>query len=415
MSNVNAGEQNTDTQSGRVVHEIRWSQALPWWILFRAAGSAFAPTVILLATLGSLATWSGWSLADRMQLADVRGANDAAGAIIDSDLVLEPMKDPAGGLILPSATGDLSSRSSAIAPSRQAMPALSIVLNRLPQSVLNILQLVSLPFNPTASLQQTVGALARIGWFILVWSIFGTAITRHVSLKLVGEEAPGLFGSIWYGTRKWLAAFNSVAFVLLGIVALSIPGALLGLFMRSDFGLVVAGVLWPLMLAGAVVLAILAVGIVAGWPLMVAAVGVERGDSFQAISTAFSYLYQRPLHYAFYGFVALVVLLPSLAAAGIFADATSSLAFWATSYGMGHARTAVVLEGIRIGPQGAPLACWGIEALRFWTRGLESLLSSFAGGYFWAVVTAAYLLLRYDVDGTELDEVVLDEPVGDGD
>ena len=171
MSNVNAGDQNTDTQSGRVVHEIRWSQALPWWILFRAAGSAFAPTVILLATLGSLATWSGWSLADRMQLADVRGANDAAGAIIDSDLVLEPMKDPAGGLILPSATGDLSSRSSAIAPSRQAMPALSIVLNRLPQSVLNILQLVSLPFNPTASLQQTVGALVRIGWFILVWSI----------------------------------------------------------------------------------------------------------------------------------------------------------------------------------------------------------------------------------------------------
>ena len=110
-----------------------------------------------------------------------------------------------------------------------------------------------------------------------------------------------------------------------------------------------------------------------------------------------------------------MVLLPSLAAAGIFADATSSLAFWATSYGMGHDRTAVVLEGIRIGPQGAPLACWGIEALRFWTRGLESLLSSFAGGYFWAVVTAAYLLLRYDVDGTELDEVVLDEPVGDGD
>ena len=68
-------------------------------------------------------------------------------------------------------------------------------------------------------------------------------------------------------------------------------------------------------LAGAVVLAILAIGIVAGWPLMVAAVGVERGDSFQAISTAFSYLYQRPLHYAFYAVVAAVVAVPALAAA----------------------------------------------------------------------------------------------------
>ena len=33
---------------GRIVHEIQWSEALPWWILFRAAGTAFAPTVILL-------------------------------------------------------------------------------------------------------------------------------------------------------------------------------------------------------------------------------------------------------------------------------------------------------------------------------------------------------------------------------
>jgi hypothetical protein len=37
-------------------------------------------------------------------------------------------------------------------------------------------------------------------------------------------------------------------------------------------------------------------------------------------------------------------------------------------------------------------------------------LSSFGWGYFWSLVTAGYLLLRQDVDGTELDEVVLDEP-----
>ena len=29
--------------TGGVVHEIRWSDALPWWILFRAAAAAFAP------------------------------------------------------------------------------------------------------------------------------------------------------------------------------------------------------------------------------------------------------------------------------------------------------------------------------------------------------------------------------------
>ena len=46
-------------------------------------------------------------------------------------------------------------------------------------------------------------------------------------------------------------------------------------------------------------------------------------------------------------------------------------------------------------------------------RGLQWLLSSFGWGYFWAIATAGYLLLRQDVDGTEFDEVVLEEPAGE--
>ena len=201
-------------------------------------------------------------------------------------------------------------------------------------------------------------------------------------------------------------------FVLFGIVALSIPGALLGLAMRTEWGLAFAGVVWPLVLLGAVVLAILAIGVVAGWPLMVAAVGVERGDSFQAISTAFSYLYQRPLHYAFYALVALLVAVPALAVAGLFADATGTLAMWAASFGMGHERTAAVLDGLA--GTGGEAATWGVKAISFWSRGLATLLSSFGWGYFWAIATAAYMLLRQDVDGTELDEVVIDEPGTEG-
>jgi hypothetical protein len=378
---------------GRIIHEVLWSEALPWWLLFRAAGTAFAPTVILLALCGGLATWAGWSIADSLRLA---GADPAADAILDASL--------GGGPVIPGPDG--SNMTADLTPSRRAIPALRTAWNWLPTPAAEVLELVGIPFRPTATLTHMAGALVRIGWFVLVWSIFGTAITRHVALKLVGEEAPGLVGAMLYGGRKWLAAFNSVGFVLLGIVALSIPGALLGLAMRTDWGLAAAGVVWPLVLAGAVVLAILAIGLVFGWPLMVAAVGVERGDSFQAISTSFSYLYQRPLHYAFYAAVALVVALPAFAAAGLFADATSTLALWAASFGMGHDRTLAVLEGLR----GSADASWGMRAVGFWTRGLESLLGSFGWGYFWAIATAAYMLLRQDVDGTELDEVVLDEP-----
>jgi len=382
----------THPDSHRVVTDIQWSDALPWWLLFRAAGTAFAPTVILLALIGSLATWAGWSICDSLRLS---GVDPAVDAILDDSVLGPSLSGPAG-----------SASSVAVAPSRAALPALRSVWGWLPRPAADVLELVGIPFRPTATLAQMGGALARLGWFILVWSIFGTAIARHVALKIVGEESPGLVGATLFGARKWLAAFNAVGFVLLGIVALSVPGAILGLLMRTDWGLAVAGAIWPLVLAGAVVLAILAIGLVAGWPLMVAAVGVERGDSFQAISTAFSYLYQRPLHYAFYAAVALVVAVPALAAAGLFADATSTFALWAASLGMGHDRTRAVLEGLA-DPEGA---AWGVRALAFWSRGLESMLGSFGWGYFWAIATAAYMLLRHDVDGTELDEVVLDEP-----
>jgi len=383
----------TPPAHGRIIHEIVWSEALPWWLLFRAAGAAFSPTVILLALLGGLATWAGWSIADSLRIA---GTDPAAEAILDESL--------SGGLVIPGPDG--AGASATLAPSRRALPALGAARGWLPRPAADVLDLVAIPFSPTATLPRLGGALARIGWFVLVWSIFGTAISRQVALALVGEETPGFVGGVLYGARKWPAAFNSVAFVLAGIVMLSVPGALLGLLMRLDWGLAIAGAVWPLVLAGAVVLAILAIGLVAGWPLMVAAVGVERGDSFQAISTSFSYLYQRPLHYAFYAAVAAVVALPAFAAAGLFADATNTLALWAASFGMGHDRTRAVLEGLGQAGGGP----WGVRALAFWTRGLESLLGSFGWGYFWAIATAAYMLLRQDVDGTELDEVVLDEP-----
>ena len=397
------------SQPVNTVQSIQWSEALPWWILFRAAGVAFSPTVILLAALGCLATWAGWSLADSLRLAGPEGS----AVVHVGTVAVRVVASPDGPAVLPVASDALPAGERLLVPSREVLPGLLGLIDRLPTSAADVLRLVSVPFQPSATIGQMFGAIARLSWFALVWAIFGTAITRHVALKLIGEDAPGLVDAIFYGTRKWVSAFNAVAFVLLGIVALAVPGAVLGLLMRTDIGLALAGAIWPLVLIGAIVLAILAVGLLAGWPLMVAAVGVERGDSFQAISTAFSYLYQRPLHYAFYGLIALLVALPSLAAAGVFADATGTLAMWAASFGMGHDRTAAVMEGVAAAGNTAASAPWGARAIGFWMRGLQWLLSSFGWGYFWAIATAGYLLLRQDVDGTEFDEVVLEEPAGE--
>ena len=367
---------------GSAVHEVYWLDALPWWILFRAAGMAFSPTVLLLAAFGGLATWAGWS-------------------------VIDSLTGPVAGLELPPAT--------VTAVSERALPNATAIIATLPAPLSDAGRLLSAPFHPAVTLSHAAAAAGRLLWFVLAWSLFGTAITRHAAVTMIGEESPGFLGGLRFGVSRWPSSFNSVAFVLLGVAVLSLPGAVLGLLMRADWGLAIAGVIWPLVLAGALVLAILVVGLVAGWPLMVAAVGVERGDSFQAISTAFSYLYQRPLHYAFYAVVAGVVFVPALFAAGLFADATTSLAFWAASFGMGHARTAGLLESAAasLAEAGTAAPTFGLRAILFWHDCIETLLGSFAWGYFWAIVTAAYMLLRRDVDGTELDEVVLDELPGE--
>ena len=368
----------------QIIHEIIWSEAFPWWILLKAAGMAFAPTVLILATLATAGTWAGFSLLDSLGLPSGISTN-APIADLDQTIISLPT------------------------PSHGVLPTLSSQVDRLPTPVRDLLLLLSKPWNPLATSRQFVGSLFRCIWFLLVWSIFATAITRYVALRLVDEEQPSFRDALRFGTQKWPATFNSAAFVFFGIVALAIPGALLGLVMRFDWGLAVVGVLWPLILLGAVVLAILGIGLAAGWPLMVAAVGVERGDSFQAISTAFSYLYQRPIHFAFYGFISCVLAVLGFFAAGLFADTTVLFALWAGSFGMGHDRTADVIGAMA--KRGADPR-WGIQALQFWTNSLRVLLGSFGWGFFWSIAPAIYLLLRQSVDATELDEIVLDEPVG---
>jgi len=376
---------NTQPPSrAQIIHEIIWSEAFPWWILLKAAGMAFAPTVLIMATLATAGTWAGFSLLDSLGLPMDIVTNSS---VSDGD-------QPA--IMLPT-------------PSHGVLPSLSAQVERLPTPVRDLLVLLSTPWNPLATSRQFAGSIFRCIWFLLVWSIFATAIARYVALRLVDEEQPGFGETLRFGTQKWPAAFNSAAFVFLGIVALAIPGGLLGLVMRFDWGLAVVGVLWPLILLGAVILAILGIGLAAGWPLMVAAVGIERGDSFQAISTAFSYLYQRPIHFAFYGFISCVLAILGFFAAGLFADTTVLFALWAGSFGMGHDRTADVITAVA-GRGTDPR--WGIQALQFWTNSLRVLLSSFGWGFFWSIAPAIYLLLRQSVDATELDEIVLDEPSG---
>ena len=170
--------------SGTTVHEIRWSDAFPWWLLLRAAGTAFSPTVILLAALGAVATWAGWSACNSFGLAGADGFV-SSGAPIDGGLVL-----PGGGEVL----------QAPLAPSRVTTPWLHDWVRRLPRPLAEIVSLVSVPFRPTATVEQMLGALAR-GPRQVVYEM-----SRVVELfPILDERMTQLAGTLSGGQQQMLA------------------------------------------------------------------------------------------------------------------------------------------------------------------------------------------------------------------
>ena len=185
----------------------------------------------------------------------------------------------------------------------------------------------------------------------------------------------------------------------------AIPVLVLGFIMRAGLGLLLGGILWPLALAAGVFMTLLLVGLLFGWPLMWATISTEGTDSFDALSRTYAYLFQRPLHYAFYAVVAgflgwLGWILVENFAAGIV-----WMAYWAAGWGSGGAQVQAIMtsDGSLTGAGYA-----GAVLVRFFAECVKLLAVGYLFSYFWSAAAAIYFLLRRDVDATETDEVFLD-------
>ena len=77
--------------------------------------------------------------------------------------------------------------------------------------------------------------------------------------------------------------------------------------MKANLGLLLGGLLWPLALVAGLLMTLLLLGLLFGWPLMWATISAEGTDSFDALSRSYAYVFQRPLHYLFYIMVAAVI------------------------------------------------------------------------------------------------------------
>lgn len=298
-------------------------------------------------------------------------------------------------------------------------------------------------------------------WSIIVWSFVGLGITRICLIRFTRNERAGLDDAFEYSIDYFWTCFSALAMPVGLATLLCIPTFVLGLLLGFDFGVFFVGLCWFLVLACAFLLGLLLLGLMVSWPLVVASVAAEGQNAFDAVTRAFAYAFQRPVHYFFYTVIAIIF-------GGIcwlivlqFTESVIRLSFWSTACGanrisenridtikgeqnsysdfflksrMGNQfQDPGISQGVPQNPQ-APLeqqdttddlesavensdaniqeppSYWlsnGKRLIEFWTGFARTVAAAFIHALFWCLASAIYLLLRRDVDHTAMDEIFL--------
>ena len=305
---------------GGTVRTAACSQICPWLSILRTFRLAISLRVLVLGAAGVLLTLAGWQLIGSVFSADEKAAqwSNAVGHC--------PWT--AGVECVPSQPGFKSLTARDLGQQLTASP-LPGAWTQLSRPIWQII----------ASQRSSPAALACLVlsglWGIAVWAFFGGAITRVAAVQLAADERVGWGAALRFASAKWPSYFAAPLFPLLGIVLTAVPLAILGLILRGNVGVFLAGLIWPLFLLGGLVMALLLLGLVFGWPLMWATISTEGTDAFDALSRSYAYTFQRPLRYLFYVVIATILGWLGWLLVENFAAAVIWLAYWAAGWGSG--------------------------------------------------------------------------------
>ena len=325
--------------------------------------------------------------------------------------------------------------------------------------------------NQTYYLRE-VGAylLAICLWSWFVWAYLGGAIGRLAAVEFAKDERLELKTAIDYSRAKyrsyfwppvtvtltilffglcnvagglfgrnflvWIAAFVALMVILylmilvkdksgswaaaLGTGIILLAAAAWGWFTLFPAGAsaqipyvgpILVALFFPLALLSGFLIILLFLGLLFGWPFMLAAVSAEGTDSFDAISRAFSYVYSRPWRYIFYGLVAKLYGLVCVAFVLAFVALLAGAAFLTGWIGMGRAFDPILqfAVGTTAGDTTTLHMICGF-IIRLFLCALAGLICSYLVSYVISQTTVIYFLLRKAVDGTEVTEVY-EEPI----
>ncbi len=133
-------------------------------------------------------------------------------------------------------------------------------------------------------------------WFVGVWTFFTLAVARIVALRISRDEGLSIGQALRFAFKHW-PTLLLVPVIVAGLIGLFVGcNALAGLVLSIPaIGQILSLVLIPLAAISTLLILLIALGGLVGFPLIGAAAAWEVNGSLDAVSRAFSYVFARPL------------------------------------------------------------------------------------------------------------------------
>ncbi len=358
--------------------EISWSRLLPWTRLFRAVGLSIDGRKLILAALGLIVLNLGWGVLGRLL--------------------------PGSSYVPPRAWRP----SQSVSPETFSLfaPGLGPIPVKLAEPAQTILQPFFAVFSLNARTVDFLHAGLAAIWAIVVWGIFGGAISRIALLQAARGEHISFVKALKFAMVHGLTLAISPLCPFLGVALVAGSVALFGLVYRlpDPIGTTLGGLLFFVPLLGGLFLAFILGALAVAWPLIHATVAAEAEDGFDALSRSYAYVHQRPGRYAAYLVIAWLIGCVGLFFVEVFTQLVLHLSHWSLTF----TAPGPLLNSL-LGQTSADAGSGGSGLHSFWLSAVGLLLHGWIYVYFWTSTSLIYLLLRRSVDGTDLHQVAVDE------
>lgn len=264
---------------------------------------------------------------------------------------------------------------------------------------------------------------------LAIWSVMGGAITRIASLDYAKGDKVGMKDSLGYCLKKFWSYFWAPVAPIVAATFFVLLNAIGGLVGQVKFLEVLVALGFPLILLFSFLILFVAITGAVGSLLMIPTISADGSDAFDAMSRAYSYVLSKPINYVIYlvaaaGYGALCLII-----AATVIDLLVQTSFITVGMGMGKKFDAMAgaVGGLSqpaglvasysfmtqvkmaFGPLSTKTMVFTASALLFYIVVVKLVLWSIAAAFLGSAQTVLYLLMRRDVDGTEVADVYVEE------